>query len=68
MRAELASHTDFKEEKTKIEHFLNDLYLFAQLSLRTKSDRAMLGTSQKIHMNKYKLYNTAIADKCTSLP
>ena len=25
MRAELASHTDFKEEKTKIEHFLNDL-------------------------------------------
>ena len=25
MRAELASHTDFKEEKTKIEHFLNDV-------------------------------------------
>ena len=24
MRAEIASHTDFKEEKTKIEHFLND--------------------------------------------
>ena len=31
MRAELASHTDFKEEKTKIEHFLNDVghvYIF----------------------------------------
>ena len=25
MRAEIASHTDFKEEKTKIEHILNDL-------------------------------------------
>ena len=24
MRAEIASHTDFKEEKTKIEHFLNN--------------------------------------------
>ena len=25
MRAEIASHTDFKEAKTKIEYFLNDL-------------------------------------------
>jgi len=25
IRAEIASHTDFKEEKTKLEHFLNDL-------------------------------------------
>jgi len=25
MRAEIASHTDFKEEKTKLEHFLNNL-------------------------------------------
>ena len=25
MRAEIASHTDFKEEKTNLEHFLNDL-------------------------------------------